>query len=186
MTEVTRVPLQPIAKGALAKLWVGVAAVALAAGGLAYATMPKTEVVVETVKAGTGAKPTLADVALINYVGYLPDGKKFDEGQQAVMPLEGVVPGFSEALQQMQKGGKYKIVIPAAKGYGAKGGGPIPPNTDLRFEVELLDFRNRAELERQQQMMQQLQQMQAQGGGAPGGPAPDGAVPEGAVPPPQQ
>ena len=175
MTEITRVPLPPVAKGALGKLWLGVAAAALSAGGLAYATMPPS-VKVDTVTAGTGASPTLADVALINYVGYLPDGKKFDEGKQAVMPLEGVVPGFSQALQKMQKGGKYKVLIPSALAYGAKGAGDtIPPNTDLTFEVELLDFRSREEIEAQQRMMQQLQQqMQQQGASGPGG-APEGA-----------
>ncbi len=165
MTEITRVPLQPIAKGALTKLWIGVAAVALAAGGIAWATMPAA-VEVETLKAGTGASPTITDVALINYKGTLPGGKVFDEGKQAVFPLEGVIPGFTRALEQMQKGGKYKVLIPSELGYGSEAKGSIPANTDLTFEIELLDFRSRAEIEQQQQMMQQLQQMQ-QGKGAP-------------------
>ena len=171
MTEITRVPLQPIAKGALTKLWIGVAAVALAAGGIAWATMPAA-VEVETLKAGTGASPTITDVALINYKGTLPGGKVFDEGKQAVFPLEGVIPGFTRALEQMQKGGKYKVLIPSELGYGSEAKGSIPANTDLTFEIELLDFRSRAEIEQQQQMMQQLQQMQ-QGKGAP----PPGSVP---------
>ena len=165
MTEITRVPLQPIAKGALTKLWIGVAAVALAAGGIAWATMPAA-VEVETLKAGTGASPTITDVALINYKGTLPGGKVFDEGKQAVFPLEGVIPGFTRALEQMQKGGKYKVLIPSELGYGSEAKGSIPANTDLTFEIELLDFRSRAEIEQQQQMMKQLQQMQ-QGKGAP-------------------
>ena len=179
MTEITRVPLQPIAKGALTKLWIGVAAVALAAGGIAWATMPAA-VEVETLKAGTGASPTITDVALINYKGTLPGGKVFDEGKQAVFPLEGVIPGFTKALEQMQKGGKYKVLIPSELGYGSEAKGSIPANTDLTFEIELLDFRSRAEIEQQQQMMQQLQQMQ-QGKGAPPPPGmpglPDGASP---------
>ena len=171
MTEITRVPLQPIAKGSLGKLWVGVAAAALAAAGIAWAALPAS-VQVDTVVAGTGASPTLADVALINYKGTLPDGKVFDQAQYTPMPLEGVVPGFSKALLQMQKGGKYKVVIPSSLAYGDKGSGPIPPNTDLTFEIELLDFTTRENFERQMQMMQQLQQMQ---GGAQG--APQGAIP---------
>jgi FKBP-type peptidyl-prolyl cis-trans isomerase FkpA len=79
----------------------------------------------------------------------------------------------------MQRGGKYKISIPAALGYGDKQAGEIPPNSDLVFEVELLDFKSKAEIEQQQRLMQQLQQMQQQGG-APGAP---GAMPPGAVPP---
>jgi len=74
MTDITRVPLQPIAKGALTKLWLGVAAVALAAGGIAYATMPAS-VAVETVKAGTGTAPKLDDVVLVNYTGTLRSGR---------------------------------------------------------------------------------------------------------------
>jgi FKBP-type peptidyl-prolyl cis-trans isomerase FkpA len=172
MTEITRVPLQPIAKGSLGKLWVGVAAAALAAAGIAWAAMPAS-VNVQTVVAGKGASPTMADVALINYKGTLPDGKVFDQAQFTPMPLEGVVPGFSKALQQMQKGGKYKVVIPSALAYGDKGSGPIPPNTDLTFEIELLDFTSRENFEQQMRMMQQMQQMQ---GGAHG-------MPEGAAPP---
>lgn len=165
MTEITRVPLQPIAKGAVAKLWLGVAAVALAAGGLAWATLP-AGVEIDTVKAGTGPSPTISDVALINYKGTLPSGKVFDEGKQAVFPLEGVIPGFTKALEKMQKGGKYKVLIPSELAYGNKQAGDIPPNTDLKFEIELLDFKSRAEIEAQQRMMQQLQQMQ---GAGPGG-----------------
>ena len=171
MTEVTRVPLQPIAKGALTKLWLGVAAAAAAAAGLAWASLPPS-IQFETIKAGTGASPTMEDVALINYKGTLPDGKVFDEGKQAALPLEGVVPGFTKALLKMQKGGKYKVVIPPELGYGNKANGPIPANTTLTFEIELLEFKNRAEIEAQMRMMQQLQQMQAQQGGAGGPPPP--------------
>ena len=77
MTEITRVPLQPIAKGALTKLWIGVAAAALAAAGLAYATLPGS-VQVDTLKVGTGPSPTVKDVVLIKYKGTLPNGKVFD------------------------------------------------------------------------------------------------------------
>lgn len=182
MTEITRVPLQPIAKGALTKLWLGVAAAALAAGGLAWATLPGS-VDIETIKAGTGPSPTIADVVQINYKGSLENGKVFDQGERAVFPVEGVIPGFTQALEKMQRGGKYKVEIPAALAYGAQeqrnpqtGAVEIPANSDLVFEIELIDFKSRAEIEAQMRMMQQLQQMQ---GGA-GGPA--GA---GAPPPPQ-
>lgn len=179
MTEITRVPLQPIAKGSLGKLWLGIAAIALAAGGIAYAALPAT-VDVQTLTPGSGASPTIADVALINYKGTLPNGKVFDQAERAVLPLQGVVPGFTKALEQMQRGGKYKVVIPSKLAYGEKGAGEIPPNTDLTFEIELLDFKNRAEIEEQQRMLQQLQQMQQQQGGAPGAP---GAAPIPGAPP---
>ncbi len=188
MTEITRVPLQPIAKGSIGKLWLGVAAAVLVAGGVAFASMPAS-VAVETLVAGKGPSPTRADVALINYKGTLPDGKVFDQAEKAAFPLEGVVPGFTKALEQMQRGGKYKVQIPSELAYGDKQAGDIPPNTDLTFEIELLDFRSRAEIEQQQAMMQQMQQMQQQQGGpgGPGGPPPQGmppGMPGG--PPPQQ
>ena len=173
MTEITRVPLQPIAKGSLGKLWLGVAAVLLAAGGIAWASLPAA-VDVQTLVAGKGASPTIEDVALIKYKGTLPDGKVFDQQEQAVFPLQGVVPGFTKALMQMQRGGKYKVQIPSELAYGDKQAGDIPPNTDLTFEIELIDFRSRAEIEEQQRMMQQMQQMQ---GGA-GGPAGPGGMPQ--------
>lgn len=171
MTEITRVPLQPIAKGALTKLWLGLAALVLLGGGVAWAMLP-AHVTVETVKAGEGPSPTEADVVLINYKGSLADGKVFDQQDRAVMPLEGVIPGFTQALEQMQKGGKYKVHIPASLGYGAKETGPIPANSDLDFEIELIDFKSRAEIEAQQRMIQQLQQQMQQQGGQPGAAAP--------------
>lgn len=165
MTEITRVPLQPIGKGSLGKLWLGLVAAVAAGAGLAWATVPLS-VKVETLRAGSGPSPTTADVVLINYKGTLADGKVFDQGERAPLEVAGVIPGFTKALEQMQKGGKYKVHIPAKLGYGEKGGGPIPPNADLDFEIELLDFKSVAEIQQQQAMMQQMmQQQQAQQGG---------------------
>ena len=96
----------------------------------------------------------------------------FDEGKQAVFPLSEVVPGFTKALEQMQRGGKYKVEIPSELAYGDRQMGDIPPNTDLTFEIELIDFVSRADYEQQMRMMQQLQQMQ---GGSP----PHGGMPPG-------
>ena len=175
MTEITRVPLQPISKGSIGKMWLGIVAAVAVATGVAWAAMPAA-VKVETITAGEGPSPTVDDVALINYKGTLPDGKVFDQQQQAALPLAGVVPGFTNALVQMQRGGKYKVLIPSELGYGAQQAGPIPPNTDLTFEIELLDFKSRAEIEQQQRMMQQMQQMQG-GAGGPGGPPPSAQQP---------
>jgi FKBP-type peptidyl-prolyl cis-trans isomerase FkpA len=169
MTEITRVPLQPIAKGSLTKVWAGIAACVLAAGGIAYAALPAA-VKVETIKAGTGASPTVDDIAMINYRGTLPDGKVFDQGQHYVSVPGQDIPGMTRAIEKMQVGGKYHVVIPPSLAYGDRQAGPIPPNTTLTFEIDLIDFRSRAEVEAQQRMMQQLQQMQqmqqGQGGGA--------------------
>lgn len=159
MTEITRVPLQPIAKGALTKLWLGVAAVALAAGGIVSASLPAS-VAVETVQAGSGAAPTEADVVTINYKGTLPDGKVFDEAQGAKLPLQGIIPGFVEALKQMQPGGKYKVVIPSEKAYGKEGAPGIAPNTDLHFEIDLIKVQSRASAEQEMQA-EQMKAMEA-------------------------
>lgn len=167
MTEITRVPLQPIAKGALTKLWVGVAAVTLAAAGVVWSSLPAS-VSVETVKAGAGTAPTAQDVVTINYKGTLPDGKVFDEGQNAKLPMQGIIPGFVEALTQMQPGGKYNIVIPSEKAYGKEGAPGIAPNTDLHFEIELIKVQTRASAEQEMQA-EQMKAMEAAAAAEKGG-----------------
>ena len=164
--SVTAVPLRPVNKGGLWLMWIGLIALLLAGAGLAYA---QTRVnTFEVVQAGEGASPTDSDIVLIKYTGRLGDGTVFDQQEQAPMPVAGVVPGFSKALKKMQKGGKYKIVIPPEEGYGDKATGPIPANSTLYFDVELIDFRNEAEVRAMQQMMIQQQQMEQRGAPAPG------------------
>ncbi|WP_324696157.1 FKBP-type peptidyl-prolyl cis-trans isomerase [Novosphingobium aerophilum] len=111
------------------------------------APAPARQVVVTTLTAGQGAKPTREDYVLVNYKGMLKDGTVFDQNEQMPMAVGEVVPGFADGLVQMQRGGSYRILIPAELAYGAEGGGPIPPNSDLVFEVTLLDFKTRAELD---------------------------------------
>lgn len=181
MSEITRVPLQPVAKGSVGKIWLGVIAAVVLGSGVAYGTRYKG-VEIETVKAGTGASPTKSDVALINYVGRLANGKEFDRGEKAVLPLETVITGFSEGLSKMQKGGKYVLEIPSEKAYGADekrnpqtGEVVIPANSDLVFEIELIDYKSAAELEQQRMMLEQMQKMQ--GGAGNGAGAAPGAMP---------
>ncbi len=97
----------------------------------------------ETLRPGTGAKPTAADQVLVTYEGHLADGTLFDASPQpTAFPVGGVVPGFAEALQLMQKGGRYRFWIPSALAYGAEGiPGAIPPNAELEFIVTLVDMR---------------------------------------------
>ena len=187
MTEVTRVPLQPIAKGSLLKLWLGIALAIAIGAGIAWAAVPQG-VEVDTLAQGTGPNPGAEDVVFVHYKGKLPDGTVFDESQPIPLPVEGIFPegfpmplgdmveGFREGAMQMQKGGKYELTIPASKAYGAEGRQDpqtgeyrIPPNSDLIFEVEVVDFMSRADFERRVQALQQLMQMQ-QGGMRPGGP----------------
>lgn len=188
MAEVTRVPLRPVSKQSLLMLILGIVIGLLIAGAIAWATMPKG-VSIDEVTAGTGANPTAEDVVFVKYVGKLKDGTEFDRSPPSQLPipgilpegvpmqLGGVLPGFRDALMQMQKGGKYEVVIPADKAYGATPppGSPIPANADLHFEIELVDFMPMAEAERRflvlQQRMQQQQGAQGAQGGAAGAPA---------------
>jgi hypothetical protein len=125
---------------------------------------------------GSGPHPTDSDVALINYEGKLRSGVTFDKSQQPTpMPVAKVVPGFSEGLKLMNKGAKFRFWLPAKLAYGEKGGGPIPPNAQLAFDVELIEFLPQAVLDQYQQQMGGM-------GGAPGGPP--GGAPGGDVAPP--
>jgi FKBP-type peptidyl-prolyl cis-trans isomerase FkpA len=95
----------------------------------------------------SGAKPAAEDFVLVNYIGYIAaTGAVFDQGMQAAFPVNGVIPGFSEGLQMLSKGGIARLCIPFALGYGAQGSGPIPPSADLVFQVELLDYKTGAEV----------------------------------------
>ncbi|WP_068082030.1 FKBP-type peptidyl-prolyl cis-trans isomerase [Novosphingobium rosa] len=95
-----------------------------------------------------GAKPAEADYVLVNYVGYLAaTGAVFDQNMHSPFPVNGVVPGFSKGLQMMTKGSIARFCIPAAMGYGAEASGPIPANSDLVFQVELVDFKTAAEID---------------------------------------
>lgn len=98
---------------------------------------------IERLAEGTGDTPDTTDQVSVHYTGTLVDGTVFDSsrerGQPATFPLNGVIPGFSEGLRQLKEGGRAKLYIPPSIGYGERGGGPIPPNATLIFDVELLD-----------------------------------------------
>ena len=101
----------------------------------------------QVIKEGTGKKPGPNDQVKVHYLGTLIDGTKFDSsydrGQPAQFALNGVIPGWTEALQLMPVGSKYKLFIPSNLAYGDKGSpGPIGPNSTLIFEVELLEILN--------------------------------------------
>lgn len=96
---------------------------------------------------GSGAKPAADATVLVNYIGYLAaTGAVFDQAMQTPMPVGAVIPGFSQGLQLLGKGGIVRLCIPASLGYGAQASGPIPANSDLVFQVELLDFKTAAEM----------------------------------------
>lgn len=187
MTEITRVPLQPLAKGSKSKLWLG-AILAVAFGGVVASAARPPLVDVKTLQAGTGGHPGINDVVLINYIGRLSNGVVFDQQQHAPILMQNVIPGFAKGLAQMQAGGKYVIHIPAKMAYGDRASPTIPANSDLTFDIEVLQFVNRAELEAQQRMMEQMMRQQQAGKGAPVGAAPQGGDAAGAPQPesPQQ
>ena len=181
MTEITRVPLQPLAKGSKSKLVLGVL-VAVGLGAVVAGAARPALVDVQTLRPGTGGNPGINDVVLINYVGRLSNGTVFDQAQRVPAQMQGVIPSFAKALAQMQAGGKYVVHIPAKLAYGSVARGPIPANSDLTFDIEVLQFANRAELEQQQRMMEQMmrQQQGAKGAmpnGAQGG-APTDSAPQ--------
>ena len=93
---------------------------------------------------GRGNNPTLNDNVTVHYHGTLIDGTIFDSSvdrkQPATFPLNGVIPGWQEALQMMSVGSKWKIFIPSELAYGESGAGAISPNSTLIFEVELLSI----------------------------------------------
>ena len=96
----------------------------------------------------SGPKPGADATVLVNYIGYLKaPGAVFDQAMQTPMPVDGVIPGFSEGLQLPGRGGIVRLCVPAALGYGAQASGPIPANADLVFQVELLDFKTAAEID---------------------------------------
>lgn len=95
-------------------------------------------------RAGNGATPAATDVVRVHYKGTLLDGTEFDSsyerGQPAEFGLNQVIPGWAEGVALMPVGSKYTFWIPSDLGYGDSGGGPIPPNAMLTFEVELIEI----------------------------------------------
>ncbi|MCL2761701.1 MAG: FKBP-type peptidyl-prolyl cis-trans isomerase [Treponema sp.] len=97
----------------------------------------------EVLEASEGVKPALTDVVLVHYEGRLVDGTVFDSsydrGNPEQIPLNMVIPGWSEGLQLMNVGSKYRLFIPSRMAYGERGAGQfIPPYSTLIFTIELL------------------------------------------------
>jgi FKBP-type peptidyl-prolyl cis-trans isomerase len=96
---------------------------------------------------GTGAVAQAGKNVSVHYTGWLLDGTKFDSsldrGQPFTFPLGAgrVIKGWDEGVEGMKVGGKRTLIIPPSLGYGSRGTGPIPPNSTLKFEVQLLDVK---------------------------------------------
>jgi FKBP-type peptidyl-prolyl cis-trans isomerase FkpA len=137
-------------RGTVGKLWLGI--LVLVAAGIALAWIGAGSLRLETtasglqfrtIEAGSGPAIKPVDGVLIEYEGRLPNGTVFDtsEGRgPAPMIVGQVIPGFAEALTKMQKGGRYRVQIPSKLGYGdtQPPGSNIPPNSDLEFDVHVV------------------------------------------------
>lgn len=103
----------------------------------------KSGIQYEIIKSGTGASPKITSSVLCHYEGTLINGTVFDSsykrGEPITFPLRGVIPGWTEILQLMKEGDKWKVSIPFNLAYGPDGMPPvIPPNSTLIFTIELL------------------------------------------------
>jgi FKBP-type peptidyl-prolyl cis-trans isomerase len=98
----------------------------------------------EVIFEGSGDRPGAEDVVKVHYEGKLTNGSVFDssyaDGEPIEFPLNIVISGWTEGLQLMRVGSKYRFYIPSELGYGVNGAGPIPPYSVLIFEVELFDI----------------------------------------------
>jgi FKBP-type peptidyl-prolyl cis-trans isomerase FkpA len=119
------------------------------AGKEAGAVVTPSGLVYLSTKEGSGASPKETDTVKVHYRGFFPGGKDFDSsykrGTPAEFPLNGVIKCWTEGVQKMKVGGKAKLTCPSAIAYGERGagGGQIPPNAVLQFEVELIAIAGR-------------------------------------------
>ena len=146
------IPIRPVAAMALAAaLWSGAAAAQVSelapppdlTAPPADATKSATGLISKVITPGTSSeKPIATDIVTVNYTGWTSEGRMFDSsvvrGEPATFPLKGVIPGWTEGLQLMPVGSKYKFYIPSNLAYGENGPGPIGPNAMLTFDVELI------------------------------------------------
>ncbi|MBA2722347.1 MAG: FKBP-type peptidyl-prolyl cis-trans isomerase [Methylibium sp.] len=128
--------------------WAQTDAAANAASEASVVLSP-TGLVYRSLKEGSGASPAPSDVVRVHYRGTLPSGKEFDSSysrrEPASFGLGRVIPCWTEGLQRMKVGGKAQLTCPPAIAYGPRGagGGLIPPNATLHFEIELLGIGGR-------------------------------------------
>jgi FKBP-type peptidyl-prolyl cis-trans isomerase FkpA len=180
MTEVTAVPIRPIAKGSMVKLWLGLLLLCLAGAALAWVGTSSMQVIelahgvrMRVVSEGHGPVMTDVDAMLLTYrlhandlsAPVIQDSEQVGGGQPFPATTSQVYPGFAEGLRHMRAGGRYVLWLPP----GTHVTGPIPPDAGftehdtLVFELHTLQLgAGMAQALQQQQMMQMQQQMQQQ------------------------
>ncbi|WP_242427299.1 FKBP-type peptidyl-prolyl cis-trans isomerase [Flammeovirga pacifica] len=100
---------------------------------------------IKIIKEGNGVKPEVGKMVVVHYTGYLMDGKKFDSSRDREKPFEfllgrgRVIKGWDEGVQNLTIGSRAMLMIPAELGYGSRSVGPIPANSTLIFDIEVLD-----------------------------------------------
>lgn len=110
--------------------------------------IPETGFVAEDLTLGTGPAAARGDTVVVHYVGSFPDGKIFDSSLDRNVPFEfilgtgSVIRGWDEGIVGMRAGGRRILIIAPDYAYGQSGAGPIPPNSTLIFEVELLEVKS--------------------------------------------
>jgi FKBP-type peptidyl-prolyl cis-trans isomerase len=117
----------------------------LGCGGGGDTTTPSgpTSLQIEDLTVGTGATVAVGDTITVRYVGTFLDGRVFDPGTQPITFRVGsnsLIAGFEQGVVGMRVGGRRRLTIPSSLAYGASGAGPIPPNTPIRFEIELVSI----------------------------------------------
>src|SRR3954447_17058990 len=102
-----------------------------------------TSLQIEDLTVGTGATVVVGDTITVRYVGTFLDGRVFDPGTNPLTFTVGggrLITGFEQGVVGMKVGGRRRLTIPSSLAYGASGSGPIPPNTPIRFEIELVSI----------------------------------------------
>ena len=190
MPEVTAVPIRPVRKGSLVKLWLGLFVLALAAAALAWAGTRPLQVQIlpsgaryRVLAEGHGPAMTPADVAALHYKLHVNSERapviqdSEESGQPFVTSVQEVFVGFADALVHMRAGGRYLLWLPPGTHVTgtAPPGAPFRSSDTLVFEIEMLQIAPGMAAQRQMQMMQQMMQQQQQQGGGAGAPPGNGS-----------
>lgn len=205
MSAVTAVPLRPLAKGTVLKLWLALLVLCVAGAALAWVgtdrvqrTVTESGLQYQVIEPGEGTQITAADLLRIHLLGRRANGEIFANtlgGQPLETPTENFIPGFSEGLKLMRPGARYRFWIPPSLGYqgNVPPSAPFGPEETLIFEIQVVDVAPGMAQLYQMQQMQQMQQMMGPppgaegappGGAGPSGPPQGGSAPGGEAPPP--